>query len=352
MIQAGGPGIHDHKVGGIMTNAEQIFGQIIAKGFEALRKFVEDKEPESEWLDFKEKVDASNGKLSDGDKENFAKALSGFLNASGGVLIFGIKGKNRAESFDKILEISVFEEEINSFLPKTVSPLPQGVQLKNILDGPGQDEGYLVIYIPQSENPPHQVVINSKAIQYRYYKRSGDNTVPMSHYELEDLFGRRPHPKPTLIARVFYKGSINNRKNFSIDIGIKNEGRGILKYPCLRILKADGQNFDEYGIDGNRNSGLPKYLSWVDGSQVPFFIGGADHVIPPFFELWVCRYTWVADSQNLGFFNLIAEINGEGILPKKFKLNVNQEQYMEFYSAHKQEQTLQCMTLEADDAVK
>ena len=47
-------------------------------------------------VDFKEKHDRRDSKLADDDKKNLAKAVSGFANTGGGVLIWGIEDQTIA----------------------------------------------------------------------------------------------------------------------------------------------------------------------------------------------------------------------------------------------------------------
>ena len=69
-------------------NANLIFEKIINQGYNAIKKMIDEPQVENLWLDFKQKSDTDgSAKLSESDKGNFAKALSGFANAAGGVLI-------------------------------------------------------------------------------------------------------------------------------------------------------------------------------------------------------------------------------------------------------------------------
>ena len=67
-------------------------------GEAALEKLIG--QPESFELEFKTKEDDRSPSLSKGDKQKIGKELSGFSNADGGVLIYGIatRTKNRNDS--------------------------------------------------------------------------------------------------------------------------------------------------------------------------------------------------------------------------------------------------------------
>jgi hypothetical protein len=61
-------------------------------------------------------------------------------------------------------------------------------------------------------------------------------------------------------------------------LGVRNRGAGIAKFPSISCLRIPTLNFDTFGIDGNRGTGLPQRPSesdWVN------FRGGVDDVIYP-----------------------------------------------------------------------
>ena|ERR1051325_5963583 len=66
-----------------------LFAQLTTQA--ALRELVDNKVQESLYLEFKQKKDVSRPELSSSDASNFSKVLSGFANADGGVLVWGIE---------------------------------------------------------------------------------------------------------------------------------------------------------------------------------------------------------------------------------------------------------------------
>jgi predicted HTH transcriptional regulator len=71
-----------------MGEPERIFNTL--NSISDLQTFI-DNEPESLYVDFKEVANPTNPMKQNDDKENFAKALSGFANSNGGVLIWGVR---------------------------------------------------------------------------------------------------------------------------------------------------------------------------------------------------------------------------------------------------------------------
>lgn len=72
------------------NHAEDIFEQIKQNGESEIDKFILDREVENLFLDFKRS--ATNGagsKLHRDDRKNLAKAISGFGNSEGGIIVWG-----------------------------------------------------------------------------------------------------------------------------------------------------------------------------------------------------------------------------------------------------------------------
>ena len=103
----------------------------------------------------------------------------------------------------------------------------------------------------------------------------------MDYWQIEDMFGVRPHPKlalflePREITAVDYADLTPVRR---FVLGIENTGRGIARFPGVRFERAQGLRVDDLGIDGNGGFGLPRRASepkWF------VFRGGIDDLIYP-----------------------------------------------------------------------
>ncbi len=201
--------------------------------FEALNKrkieaFVADKREEDLQLEFK--TVSSSGMGNRDDRKNFAKALSGFSNSSGGLIVWGINACKNERKVDCACEVKPIEDisllyaKLNEFTGQFVSPIVDGVRHKKIkAAGTG---GYAVTLIPESYASPHM----AKGGEDRYYKRSGDSFYRMEHFDIEDMFGRRKKPELILQAWCERRGGQVN-----VVLGLKNLGRGTAKYPYVTI---------------------------------------------------------------------------------------------------------------------
>ena len=200
-------------------------------------------------VDFKEKSDRRDSNLSDDDKKNLAKAISGFANSGGGVLIWGIEDEKIAQK--SINDIEKFVGELLKLSSQVTDPGVKGID-GDWIPSESANEGFALIYIPESELPPHRVLLKYKDIKDHYYFRSGSSFRIASHTQLEDMFGRRPKPVLSL-GREF---KIVSKVYLTYLLGIKNEGRGIAKYPLLSIKLNKPYSIDYYGIDNQHNYGL------------------------------------------------------------------------------------------------
>ena len=74
-----------------VDNAEALFKSLREGLAGRVQELITRDAPETLYLDFKAKSDPSDGTgLDRPDRENLAKALSGFANAAGGVLLWGV----------------------------------------------------------------------------------------------------------------------------------------------------------------------------------------------------------------------------------------------------------------------
>lgn len=246
---------------------------------------IDEQQEENIFLDFKLKTDPSSKKMSGDDKSNYAKALSGFSNTSGGVIIWGVDASKNEDNVDAAREIKpishlkVFLNTLNSLLSGALIPLNPGIKNIPIPLQDEPDKGIVVTYVPESVLPPHRALLKNN----QYYTRSGDSFVMMEHVHLEDMFGKRQKPLlyiHTEIQNNVIFGGIQGQKVFHVDIifGIKNIGRYVAKYPALRIKPTAGLK-----INNNKTFSMSLLLqsNQTRAKDGYMFTGGANDVIHP-----------------------------------------------------------------------
>lgn len=198
-------------------------------------------------FDFKEKQDRRVSSLGESDKKNLAKAVSGFANSGGGVLIWGIKDEILDEK--PIGDIQKFVSNLLSLASKTTEPFVpdiDGAWISN--DGV---TGYALIHIPESTLPPHRVALKGD-IQHHYYIRTASSFEVATHTMLEDMFGRRPKPNLSLVVSIPKEVAPGPY----IVVGLENSGRGLARSPYIAFSINAPYVISPFGVDGNGNFGL------------------------------------------------------------------------------------------------
>lgn len=205
------------------NEASILFEQIRSGGCDYVREIVARGEREQLILDFK-RLSHPDGAVTVGknDKENYAAALSGFANSAGGVIVWGVDARRSQPVTEvPIHAVSEFVKQLESLLPVAVTRSVEGVE--NISLPIRGDEGFAATYIPESAAAPHRAEFHLK----RYFRRVGDSFVPMEHYELEDMFGRRQRAvlQPTV---TYHDRSIRReRHEYQLVVTVENLGRAM-----------------------------------------------------------------------------------------------------------------------------
>jgi len=177
-----------------MGNARRIFEEFTEGGLDRIQKCVElPKQEENLYIDFKE----DGGDVD--NKKNLSKALSGFANSEGGILIWGVSCTSSADKPDvadklcPIKNLRKFHTDLQSWTSQLVSPGVEGVEHYLLYEtkDDASDKGYIISYVPQSD----LVHMATGKDLHRYYFRSGSSFPKMPSFMVADRYGRRPHPK-------------------------------------------------------------------------------------------------------------------------------------------------------------
>jgi hypothetical protein len=183
-----------------MSRADELFARLRAAGESEIDLLISDFQSENLWVDFKRSADAASGsKLHQNDRENFAKALSGFGNSDGGVIIWGIDcrrdpttGADLPSGKFPLTNPAAFVSWLENTLSSCVTPPVPGVE-SIVLPSNGSSGGFVASLIPNSHLAPHQALQPPGKLQY--YMRAGSNFVAVPHAILAGMFGRRPQPR-------------------------------------------------------------------------------------------------------------------------------------------------------------
>jgi len=239
------------------------------------------------------------------------KAVTGFANADGGVLVFGVAERSGILEDRPLADATDFEQHLNTMFSRCVAFPVEGVVTRAILKVPGP-HGYVVVHVPASDLAPHRSQVDKQ-----YYRRVGESFVPMEHYEIADAFGRRHLPRLTLVALAKTSHPSAGKAHIDLTICFRNMGRGIAKYPRVKFERLSGSpfSFAYYELDGNGRSGLP--LIVIDSQKV--YQGGADHVVHPMADYPITKvqasYSQSPGSSSNIALRLEAVVSGESTPP-------------------------------------
>lgn len=184
-----------------MSRAEDIFQKLIYFGEDAIDEFILNSQTEELFLDFKQVI--STGKnfttLHRDDRKNLAKAISGFGNSEGGVVLWGVECARDIEIGD-VAKAKVKVKNVHRFLSwleNAISgcTIPSHNKVRNhIISVDENGDGFIATYIPKSDNAPLMTTTGNTI-----YIRSGSNNVPAPYSVIAGMFGRRPQPNVELI---------------------------------------------------------------------------------------------------------------------------------------------------------
>jgi hypothetical protein len=198
------------------------------------------------------------------DRRNFAKAVSGFANSDGGLIVWGVDCRKNSDGVDcasnapGVKNLSKFHSRLMEFTASAANPSVSGVEHRKLPDSSDGDHGFVVTYIPASDGGPHM----AKLGEDRYYRRSGASFLKMEHFEIADMFGRRPHPKLAISYKIA-KWGLGRPDSCRISLFLENHGKGSAQAPYLMISLPQPMGFDDLGMDWTANHGLPRPLSTI-----------------------------------------------------------------------------------------
>lgn len=159
---------------------------------EALEAIVTNGIPEGLTLEYKRSAVFRDG----GGDEHLCKAVTAFANSVGGHFVIGIEAhKGRVVRLDEGVALPSKHEWIHQSINSNTYP---PVDLIEVVEIPAPSGVYYVIKVEPSPKAPHQ------SLDHKYYKRRGPLSVPMEHYEIEDVRNRpKAEGTPLRVELVF-----------------------------------------------------------------------------------------------------------------------------------------------------
>ena len=260
------------------NRAQDLYDRLVAEGEPAIDELILARESEAYFLDFKRSSnDGGSRALSTPDRKNLAKAISGFGNSEGGVIVWGVDCSDIAGQGDiaraklPLQDASAFRARIEGIVSGCTVPGHERVVSHPITSAGAQ--GYVVTYIPKSARAPHQTVPD-----LRYFMRAGSAFAPVPHGVLQGMFGRRPQPRVFPNYVLSAPSVAPNSVSVSCGISVCNEGPGMAidMYTVVTVLSEPGPNCrtsldlpDQDNWAGGMAFGVRMSLASKDGYKLP-----------------------------------------------------------------------------------
>jgi len=137
--------------------------------------------------------------LAKDDKKNYAKAISGFANSDGGVILWGVDARGGHDpeipdvikNFYPVKGVTAFCTHLDSLVKDATIPVVSGVVNKAVVEDQTTDSGFCLTYVPTGTNPPYRAELGVGD----YYKRAASSFYPMQPYDIRDVIFRFRYPK-------------------------------------------------------------------------------------------------------------------------------------------------------------
>ncbi len=144
------------------------------------------------------------------------------------LLFGGVDARKNGQEIDsaiglqEISQIGLFCSRLHELSNQAVLPTVDGILHRKFETK--ADLGFAATLVPESSSGPHM----AKLGENRYYKRNGASFLQLEHFDLEDMFGRRP--RPNLEVSVENLKSTSGIEGETITIHLLNTGRGLAKH--------------------------------------------------------------------------------------------------------------------------
>jgi hypothetical protein len=202
-----------------------LFARIERDGAHFINHLFAERASEELFLEFKRSAnDGQSNRLHDHDREHLKKAIGGFANSEGGVVVWGIDCSKSSNAGDVASSIRPIENPARfvSWLEGAISActVPPVTGVRSVVIPLGEGTGLAATYVPKSSHAPHQIAGAGK-----YMIRAGSDFLPAPHGVVAGLFGRPPHPIVYTNFLVSPTKVVDDTVSASLGIMLVNNGQ-------------------------------------------------------------------------------------------------------------------------------
>lgn len=308
-----------------MSRAYDLFCRLRDGGASALGQLIAEREPESLFLDFKRSPGEGAGRfLATEDNKNLSKAISGFANSSGGVVIWGVDCRRESETGNEVAsrhpvsDADGLNTKLQAAISRATIPPHPDVQVLSFAEPENSPAGYVVVLVPQSQLGPIRSVVTN-----HYHLRTGSDFGIIPHDVLAGMFGRLPQPQIDMNL-ISYPARLNSTPgHFTIAFGLVavNFGAVLAERPYLSVFFGNFQH-DQITVRAPdpqafrvRQGPLPT-CSVVSSHDFVLAPGAAEHICDIFAEVPISQPYEIMFKCTLGAI---------GAPPKRFALSASRE---------------------------
>lgn len=320
-----------------MSRAEDIFQKLVYFGEDAIDEFIINRQSEELFLDFKQAVSVGKNftTLHRDDRKNLGKAISGFGNSEGGVILWGVECSRDLDIGD-VAKAKVKVKNVHRFLSWVENAIsgctiPSHNKIRNhIISVDKNGDGFLATYIPKSDIAPLMTTGNNII-----YIRSGSNNVPAPYAVIAGMFGRAPQPNIELMIGdrniealenidedMLYPNSIDNPPEqyvkISFSLQASNCSNVIARelYLSCRTIDSGG----EYNKVRFSNYNQMDSISGIEGQLN--IITRPELRLPPRGIIRFCKVEIILSPCIDEDFNLEGVIGADKSAPRDFRIHI------------------------------
>ncbi len=168
------------------------------KALDWIRSAVTNQREEDLYLEFKRKSQENTPVPDDADRGQLGKAISGFGNTDGGLLIWGVYARRGskyepdvASELRPIRGLKTFGTRLRDMAGGAANPPLPGVDIRLVPEPNNDDTGYVVTIVPKRRDTLTQATTNKEK---GFFIRTGSGFYELPHALIAEFFNRRPSP--------------------------------------------------------------------------------------------------------------------------------------------------------------